>query len=260
MVTTKGKEGGASLRPKDQVEGGGLLDNVDATWKEVEFTTWDYAGTRKEAVTALRIAMDIDDGEDAEQYWSCGGTLVPSKDGKKLVGGAVNKTSNFGILINSLVEAGYPEDKISDDCSVFKGLKCHMVRIPAPKRGGGIPAKTTRTDGREFEKTILVVDSIIKLPWEASEKSTGKDTDQPDAITEKAIETIATILKANPKGIEKNKLAGSAFTLLKKDGVVMTEVNAIAQLLRKDAFLDMPPMTDEGPAWEYEKGVVSPVA
>ena len=252
MVMQKGKqEAGASLKPSEAVEGGGLLDNVDVAWEEVRFEMWDYNGTLPPS-PALKVIMRLPDDDLATQYFSCGSAeaWIPSKDGTKLVplGGAkgLSKSSNFMILMNSLIEADFPEDKIGDDCMVFEGLECHMVRIPAPKRVGLAPAKA-RTDGKTFEKTNLVVDAIHKLPWEKKGKGgTKKDEDAEDKVAEKVTAAILEILEANPKGLQKQKLAGQVFTKLKGDPDAM----AAAQLANKDEFLK------EGP-WSFERGIVS---
>lgn len=247
------EQSGVSLKPSDQVEGGGLLDNVDATFEEVVFDMFDYGGTQSE-VPALRASLKADDAKDAvEQYWSCGAAKdwEPSKDGKRLVPigdqKGLNKTSNVSIFFDYLIRAGFPEDKIADDVSVLEGLKAHMVRIPAPVRGG-LPSSKKREDGREFAKTVLVVESILHLPWEkgGGKVAKGKDASEGDEASTKASEAIMAILSDNPKGVEKMKLIGMVFTNLKKDGCKMELVNAATRLIRDESV--------EGP-WKVEKGV-----
>jgi len=249
MVMQKAKEvGGASLRPSDAIEGGGLLDNVDVMWKEVKFEMWDYNGTQAPS-PALKVLMEMEDETEAIQYFSCGAAdaWAPSKDGTKLVpiGGAkgLSKSSNFMILLDSLIKADFPEDKIRDDCTVFEGLECHMVRVPAPKRPGLAPAKA-RTDGRTYERTNFVVDVIHKLPWDKKAAKAKKD-EANDQVAEKTTTAILEILEANPKGMTKQKLAGQVFTKLKGDPDAM----AAAQLANKDEFLK------EGP-WTFDKNLV----
>lgn len=258
MVVQKGKEaaGGASLRPSDAVEGGGLLDNVDVRWKEVLFEMWDYNGTQA-ASPALKVVMEVEDGAEVTQYFSCGKAedWTPSKDGRKLVpiGGArgLNKSSNFMILLDSMIKADFPEDKIGDDCSVFEGLEAHMVRVAAPKRPGLAPAKA-RADGRTYERTNLVVDVIHKLPWEkkggakgASKKDEGG---ADDAVAEKTTAAILEIIEDLDKPITKQQLAGKVHTKLAKEKD--KDAMAAAQLANKDEFLS------NGP-WSFERGMVS---
>ena len=124
------KEAGASLSPSTYVEGGGLLNDVNVKWKECRFELWDYQGTQPNAVPALKVTMEVEDMEEpVDQYFSAGSARdwIPSKDGRKLMSAGVargiNKTSNLAILINSLIEAEFPPDRIEEDCTVFEGLE-----------------------------------------------------------------------------------------------------------------------------------------
>jgi len=258
-MTTKDKERGASFSPDTFQEGGGLLDNVDVTWKEVTFELWDYDGKIPTPTPAMKIKMEVEDmDEPVEQYFSAGNPQdwTPSKDGTKLVAigkaTGINKSSNLGILMMSLLEAKFPSDKMDgDDCTVFEGLKCHMIRVKAPERKGLV--QTTRADGRVFDKTNLIVDHIIKFPWEkkgatSSTKGKGKETEKEeevDDVEEKATAMIMSILESNPKGINKKKLAQLVLQEAKGD----PDRNAILKLAYSDEFLSAGP-------WEYEDGTL----
>jgi len=244
----------AGLAPDTFVEGAGLLGDVNVKWKEVKFEEWDYDGKVAQAIPALKITMEVEDQEDAvDQYFSCGGAKdwTPSKDGKKLVAvgtaTGINKSSNFAILMASLVEAGFPPEKIEDDCTVFEGLECHMIRVPAPKRPGLV--STPRADGKVYEKTNMVVDVISKLPWEAKGKkgtaAKGKAEPEESGVEDKATETIMAILEENPKGLDKKKLASAVFNALKTD----PDRKEIMKIVYDDEFLGSGP-------WEFEKGIV----
>lgn len=255
------KEKGVGFRPTDFTDGGGLLDNADVEWKKCEFVMWDYNGNGPQT-PALKIEMDHE-GTDVEQFFSAGKSedWMPSKDGTKLIpiGNAtgINRKSNLAILINSLIDAGFPEDKIEDDCSVFEGLKCHMVRKPAEKRTG--MQQTPRKDGKVYDPTNLVVDEIQQLPWEKKGKGTAKakpaaeentedeGSEEESSVEEEAIGAIMEVLEANPKGIDKKKLAAQVFTKVKAS----KNRNAISQLVYKDEFLASGP-------WSFDKakGVV----
>lgn len=166
------KNTAASLNPEGFVEGGGLVDDVDVTLKENRFDVFDYNGTVKPGVPSLKIVMDLEDGEEATQYYSMGSPTdwAPSEDGTQLVaiGKATNirLSSNGGIFLKALVDAGFPADKLGDDISILDGLQAHMIQVPAPKRPG--IKKKAREDGREFADTILIVSEIKTLPWEKS--------------------------------------------------------------------------------------------
>lgn len=255
------KEKGVGFRPTDFTEGGGLLDDANVIWEKCEFVLWDYNGNGPQT-PALRIDMKHED-EDIEQYFSAGKAedWTPSKDGTKLIpiGNAtgINRRSNLAILITSLIDAGFPEDKIEDDCTVFEGLVCHMVRKPAEKRPGLV--RTPRADGKVFEQTNLVVDEIQKLPWEKGKgKASAKDkksgggvkeeettADDEQSVEEEAIAVVMEILEANPKGVDKKKLAAQVFSKVKSS----PNRNAISQLVYKDSFLSSGP-------WSFEDGIV----
>ena len=173
-----------SMATEDHVEGGGLLDDVDVKWTACEFVMWDYNGKVAQAVPALKVEMELSDGEDAEQYFSAGKAddWEPSEDGKELdaTGSAsgLNKNSNLGILLKSLEEAGYPADKMGSDCTDFEGLECHMVRVPAPKRPG--PFAETPAEVRRAEAEGRKMRTAIRLPTGAFRAGRAKEsTDTP---------------------------------------------------------------------------------
>jgi hypothetical protein len=262
---------GASLKPSEMTEGSGLLDDVTCTWKSCSFEMFDYQGKSPQPVPALKAVLDPDDsGDETDQYWSMGNAKdwIPSDDGKRLVavGSAttLKTSSNGAILLTSLVNAGFPEDKIGDDISVFEGMVAHMVRIPAPKRPG--LKKRVREDGREFEDTVLTVGEIISLPWEkkkakgapkgkaaakgAPKKAAAKpaaDAGADDDVNDAAVAfMMGALAEAGDDGLTKKELPTMAFQALKDD----PNRNAIVQLVYQDDFLA------NGP-WNYEDGVVS---
>jgi hypothetical protein len=260
-------KGGVSFRPDSYVEGGGLLGDVDVTFVSCEFLLWDYNGNSPNSVPAFKAELEVDGQEEhVEQYFSCGKDTdwEPSEDGKSLVpigkATGLNKNCNFAMLVNSMIEAGFPADKIDNDCSIFEGLVAHVVRVPEPKRPGLV--RQPRADGKEYEKTIMVVDSIIKLPWEGknAKKGTGaakkgttaakgkeaEETGGDDEIKEKVQGAIMEILAKNPKGIDKKKLAGEVFKYFKDD----PDKQACVKLAYDDDFLG------DG-MWTYEDGKVS---
>jgi hypothetical protein len=249
---------GASMNPDDFSEGG-LLDNVNVTWKECRFEMWDYDGKVPSPAPALKVVMEVEDGDpEATQYWSAGNAKdwEPSEDGTELVpiGSAtgLNKGSNLALLLASLIKAGYPKTKMGSKASDFEGLVCHMVREKAPTRTG-LPAQAVRADGRTFEKTVLVVDKIMTMPGEKTKgKSTGAKTGTTAATEEAGVDigglttdTIVGILEANPKGLDKKKLVQQVYQKLRTDAN-RNEALAWAQ---EDANLEAGP-------WEYAGGIL----
>ena len=244
---------GIGLKPSEFAEGGGLLDNITAKWKQCRFVMWDYNGNGPMS-PALKVTMDVD-GDEAEQYWSAGRAedWAPSKDGTTLVSvgtaRGINKGSNLAILISSIIEAGFPEDKLDDNCTVFEGMVAHMVRVPAPKRTGIV--KTPRADGKTFEATILVVDKIEQLPGEKKgAKTTAKagTATAPDGGGEEfdieafAKDTVMEILMANDGSMSKADMSKAVFQKLKTG----PNRNAVVQLVYKDSWLGEQEWTFDG--------------
>lgn len=238
------KDVGVSFKPEDFAEGGGLLDNVDVTFKEVRFVMFDYNGKSPEASPALKALLATADGQ-MEQYWSAGQAKdwTPSKDGTKLVsvGSAkqLSKSSNFFIFIKSLIDSGFPADKISDDCSVFDGLQAHVVRIPAPKRDG-----LAKSGDKKYEDKILTVDQIIKLPWEADKgggSTGGGDDDLESDVMGKVMELLPGY---GAKGVKIDKLATDVFNALGKE---YKSRSAATKLVLSADFHD-------GKPWEFDAG------
>ncbi len=251
MVVKKDEERGASLKLGEFQEGGGLFQG-EATWRNPRFEIFEYKGSGNSS-PGFMVDLEPEEGDTIMQFWSVGNAddWTPSKDGKKIIATGkatkLSKSSNFYLLLNSLVEAKFPDDKMGDDVSVYEGMKCNMVRIPAPERKG------LQQKEKKYDPTILVVDSIITFPWEAESKGKGGGKSaESDGVSEKATEIAMEILGDNPKGIQKMKLAGEVFKRLKAQKMAQTEINAIVQLVggKDESFLSSGP-------WTYEKGTVS---
>jgi hypothetical protein len=266
----KGEQVMSVLAPSSYVEGSGLIDDVDVTFAEVRVVSWDYNGKVAVPVPALKINMSMEDGTLHEQYYSLGkaSDWQPSDDGKQIiaVGKATGLTSssNAAQLIQSMVNCGFPEAKITEDVTCFEGLNAHMSRIPAPKRGGA--PKPPREDGRVFEDTILVVGSIISFPWDkkaakgkpatagtaaSAKPATAKAVPAAAAATtddldERCAEVLMEILAANPNGMKRAQIPGAAFKLVAKD----PNKNKIVTRIFAEDFLS-------NGAWTYANGEVS---
>ncbi len=251
------KEQTASLKPSDFSEATGLWEGIGTVTAAV-FETWDYGGEGPDT-PAAKFTIQPEEGEEVEQYFSVGklADWKPSKDGSRLlaVGRAtgINTSSNFALLLASLVNAGYPEEKMTDDIGDFVGLVANFMRIPAPKRTGIKPK-----EGQEDRvKTILTVGEIIKLPWEkkgkpAASAKTGK-TAKAEAkdggggdLDDEATALIIDILSENEGEVIKQQLPKFLFPKLKGNA----NMKAILQLVQSDDFLAVGP-------WGYEDGTLS---
>ena len=159
-----------SLKPSDFVVGGGVPSDRNLNIIDAEFTYWDYNG-QAGATTALKITFTDDDGVQSIQYYSAGSPdrIRPSSDGKSLepIGDAagLNKNSNLSIFLESLVTAGFPENKLNNDISVLNGLRIYAVAKEQPKRAG-------IKDKFGDSKVVLVASKILQMPWDKPERKT----------------------------------------------------------------------------------------
>jgi len=264
---------GISLKPSDAVAGGGLIDDVDVTIESCRAALWDYNGQIPSPVVALAVTMIGAEGAKAIQYYSAGDPkhFVPSQDGRKFVpvGSAtgLNENTNAMMFLVSLVNAGFPEDKIGDDLGVFDGTMAHVNRVPQPARpglGGGVTGKVGKP-------TVLVVSKIHKLPWEnaanlakgQAKTKTAKTASAPVAVAEqasgpaangqgdltgKATEGLLAILAEKGGSITKAQIAQAAFKYFQKDA----DRNQLVQMVYKDEFLG-----GEGTPWSFDGTTVT---
>lgn len=204
---------GASLSPKDFISGG-LLDDVDVTFKDVRFEMFDYEG-KSDPAPALGISLVTGDETEGEkpyrQHWSCGSAenWAPSEDGMEIVpigkDTMLRKASNLHMLFTSMFEAGVPDSVLEGgNVGVFEGLKVHIRRKDAPKRGN-LPKGGIRRgrDGKEYEKDnkIVCVEKIYEpYPWSTKKAPTGK-TDKKAAVAEKAAVSSNDDLDAKGKAV-----------------------------------------------------------
>lgn len=252
-----------SLKPSDQTAGG-MLDDVDVTFTECSFVEYDYNGKADKPTLALKVMMN--DGEnDHEQYFSAGDLerFQPSEDGKGIVAvsGAkgLSSTSNCAIFLKSIVDVGFPEDKLTGRVDVFENMNAHLVRIPQPKRKG-----LQQSDDRE--RTVLTVVKINRMPWEKSggakaATAAGNKAPAPKTQTaapveaeangdasEKAVEVLLNILQAKNGSVLKTAIPGAAFKHL----VGVKNRGEVLQYLADEDFLGTPDM-----GWEYDGKTVS---
>jgi hypothetical protein len=171
----------ASLNPDDAVQGG-LLSDITVEIIKSRFALWDYAGTLPDPALAIHWeGKDTTTGEDLDiNYWAFGKEAAkdwtPSEDGRHLVSVSstptLKKGSNGILLMESLINSGWPKDRLGGDASVFEGAVVHLARVPAPNRAG--LEKRPRADGKDYgPPTILLVDRIDKFPWEKSKPGAG---------------------------------------------------------------------------------------
>jgi hypothetical protein len=259
-----------NLNPEAFVEGGGLVDDVDVTFSKVRFEEFDYNGKAASPVPALKLVIDVA-GDEITQYYSMGRLQdwIPSEDGKQLLQAgqatSIRLTSNGGIFLKSLVDAGFPADKLGEDVSILDGTQVHMIQVPEPSRPGLKKNKEQLEKEEKFgPKTILVVSEVQTLPWE--KKSPGGKKAKKAAPKKTAKKAAAK--KADPTPAGDDDLEGKAtewvMEMLADGDLTKKELpqrifkeragdddkNAVIKLVFSDDFLNAGP-------WEFEDGVLS---
>lgn len=262
-----------SLATKDMKEGG-LIADVDIEVVDSRFIIWDYdpefqGGGNGPDTTALRWDMKLKDGSIVLAGWSVGGSMIPVDEGdiegaglqpaeENAQGGKINKSTNFRLLSDSLEAHGFPVDKLETGrADVFKGLKAHMIRVPAPKRSG-----LDSADSQGREKTVLVVGEILALPGEkggakkrsanktkasgsssaASKKSdTAEKTDSEAGAADVdtvASEVLSDMLSDTDSIPLKQMKLGSLTRLRKRGDLDRDTMNAVASVLSSKDWLE----------------------
>lgn len=228
-----------SLKPSEMVEGGAVPVERNLNWKECRFNLFDYT-TKAGVVVATTVAAKItyvdDDGTEYEQQYSAGDKerFAPSADGKTLeaLGAAVSlsKSSNFALLMNALVNAGFPESRLTGDISALDGLYTYNIALPEPKRAG---LKREVVEGQEIRERIISVPSVIhNLPGEKGKKG-AKSTEGAVDVTAAAVAFVGTVLaEAEGDSVTRQELATAVFTKLAKD----PNKDAIATMIFTPAF------------------------
>lgn len=224
---------GASMRPSSFTNASKFTD-IDVEFQNVRFGEGTYAdGTATAAL--LADLVDIDDGSSHNQFWSIGGVAAwtASDDGTEILptkdGGTIKKSCNFAMLMDSLVKAGFPEDKLENSHSL-NGLRVH------------IGAKAVQdSNAKNGTREVPVVEKILPngLPWEASKRkgkakaaaasaSTGAPTtttasSAPEALSGTGVDddtkalvatAIITILSENGGSLERKKVNAAVSKLI----------------------------------------------
>lgn len=259
----------ASLNPEEFIEGGGLIDDADVKIA-LEFAMFDYDGNADDT-PCLKATIQPEDGDEMVQYYSMGRAKdwLPSEDGKQLmsVGGAsgIRLSSNGGIFIKALVDAGASAEDLTEDIACLDGAKVHVVQVPLPERKG---IKKTKKQQEREEKygppTILVVSEIHEMPGEKKKKGGGKgkgkaaannktraaedDTGDSDVIEEAAVAITSVIMEAGGE-VKKKDLPKALFAYFKENE--SENKNEIIKMAFEDDFLGS---RDE---FSFDDGVLS---
>jgi hypothetical protein len=209
---------GISFSPDEFDSGTGLPDDVDATIESVDCVTWAYGG-KGQPIPALKVIFKPDGADAFDQFYSAGNLdrLVPADDGSTFyrvgkTSGKMSNSTNAAMFIISMVEQGFPKDKIAAIRGIV-GTYGHFARVPQPERPGLMREKK---EG-DRPKTILVCKAIHKMPWEkegntkmvppASQKTSPAATAKPNGAPAASSDMF-------------NTAVGYAMNVLKKEGAM----------------------------------------
>lgn len=163
-----------SLLPENATGGGAVMDG-DYVIK-CRTGMFDYGGTI-EAVPALFVTYG-----DTEQAYSAGKGSALSKDHPDYEFDSISKNSNALQWISSILDAGFPKDKLDADVRVFDGTNVHVEAKAQPKRAG-------IKDSKEGA-VISLITKINSLP--GAKAAAGKPVAVPKAPAPKPAASGAT--------------------------------------------------------------------
>jgi len=242
---------GVSIRPSEFVEGGAVPVDRNLLWGPCRFNLFDYTrkdGTVVATTVAAKIHYKDDEGTEYDQEYSAGdpNRFAPSADGKTLEAltesSNLSKSSNYYILMNALINAGFPENKLGEDISVLDGLYTHNIGIPEPKRSGLVreaPAEGAR------ERVISVPDSIIKLPWEGkgkgakaalAKKTVAETTEEDTGDAEADALAMVTEMLADADKVTRQQLATKAIKSKNQPIAKLVFSPKFAEVLTENGF------------------------
>lgn len=224
--------GALSLRPSTFSQGG-LIDDVDVEISRARFVSYDFEGKSDTPKLCILGILKDNDGNEHPQYWSAGDLqyFVPSEDPKNAdlngitcvaVGekSALNGSTNAALFLNSLVQIGFPEDKLDEgDLRVLEGLKVHVNRVAQPKRNN-LPQKPGQSNR---DPMVLIATALIALPGEtpkAGAKAAAKPSTTAAAKPNGAAKPTATTQAATgPDPALLEELTGELIGLFAAKGV-----------------------------------------
>jgi len=214
--------------PDNWTEGGGLWGNIDARFTNCRYeSAWTASGKRQASPAFVSDLVNLEgEGETIEGGWTLGSdkNFQASKDGVKkaevgdyVIGGPPTKSSNYVILVASLIEAlpdAEKEEKIKSilgegKASAWDGLEAHIVRKTVEREN---LEKKKRPGGGEYDFTVPVIDSILKFPGEKKQKAQkASAAAAPDSDMDKlAIMKVVEVLKAKGS-LSRTALAQACF-------------------------------------------------
>jgi len=202
---------------------GGLINDIDITISDAQTTTWDMNGVVSPDTPFLAVEMTDGNGTSHVQYYSAGKPedWAPEESGEGFVSPSgktgINGTTNLGMFLASLVEAGFPKESFDDgNLKVIIGTRAHVLQKQLDRQG---LIRTGKNAARP--SSVLLISKIHELPGASSAKpattakpngSAGKATASPAASTSTSTSAAKPNGKAAP--VAGDDLDGNIITAL----------------------------------------------
>ena len=229
----------ASLLP-EHADKSAYLDGVEAIITVCRTCTTDYNGKVTPAVPALGVQYTVPsfakDKQPKVQHYSAGDKehRIPSDDGKRFKvffpekHKGLPEDSNARKFVQSILNAphvsgqgGFPRERISDDVTIFEGMR---VKLKAEAQNKTRKVEGQKEDGDDKNRTIILVDQILALPWEGAP--------QVAAAASPAAAAQAPAQSAAPVAAPPAQAAGSP---LQDQNAVSAATDVVVQLLADPA-------------------------
>ncbi len=238
-----------SLKPSTFVSGGVVPVDQNLLWVKCRWGNFDYTkkdGTVVATTFAALIKVKNDAGEEYDLTYSAGDPAKwqASEDGKKAINvenpdAAFSSSSNIFLLLNNLVSAGFPENRLPDDGDISKleGIYAYHIGLTEPTRQG-LQGAEPRADGRP--RVISVPSKVLRLPGDkagakAAPKAASKaaPAEVSADVNDKLAKFVTEQQVAAAGGtITRQKLATALFKAFAKD----PDKDAMAGLIFKPEF------------------------
>lgn len=230
--------------------GGFTLPPGKYVWTDVSIRMYKHEkSTQPERLGALITMIPLADPKEANkhlQFYSFGSSAdksyQPNATGKGILpipgaaAGGLNQSTNWAILLKSLLDAGLPPGVATNDVSVFEGIWVDMALIDEPVERASFVSNTAESAGQERKPNkIAVVREVLDggKPWEGS----GGWPDQPVIFSDDAAPLIpAAAPRVNGAATPAPVAQRPAATTTSADvDVLNAAVNGISNVLEKNA-------------------------